>query len=150
MKSPILLAACLVLLVVTFAPGLAAQCTPVPNTGCPGALPPSCGGSSSIGSQLSLTCLDNGRAPFTFLLVGQCEFAPVQFPQFLLCTSLSCNLGVSIGLAVSVPNQFATIVIPVPQSPALVGVQVCSQCVDVVLSRSCLTLGQAVSITVTS
>ena len=55
-----------------------------------------------------------GSAWFTYLLIGQCEFAPVQFPQSFLCVTQPCYLGVSLGISIAVPTPFNPVAIQIP------------------------------------
>ncbi len=148
MKSARSLAVLLITATACLAPHALAQCTPVPNTGCPGALGPTCTGSTRIGQQITIACTNNGRAPLNYLLIGPCEAAPVAAPPVLLCVPGPCNLGVTLGLAVAVPNLYTPVTIPIPADTTLVGVQVCTQCIDVLFAQQCVTLSEAESLVI--
>lgn len=137
----------LVATLALFATHAAAQCTPEPNTGCPGALPVQCQGGTQLGSLLRLTCMNNGRADLQMMVLGQCDVpSPIGAP--FVCTSQPCNLGIALGISAAIDTGFQPIDLRIPADPGLVGVNVCAQCADFVLTRRCLTLSQSVRIVV--
>jgi hypothetical protein len=143
MRSSLLRSAASCFVAIASASFAAAQCTPEPNTGCPGALPPQCGSPTAIGQQFKVACLNNGRADVQFLLVGLCPSAPLPLPAPLACVTATCNVGVDLGLSAAIDTGFATVVLSIPNNRALVGVNLCLQCAEVIAARPCLTLSQA-------
>lgn len=130
-----------------FAAPAAAQCTTVPNTGCPGSVVPSCSGSSQIGQRLDVTCLSNGREDRMFLLIDQCAVQPISLPTPLACVS-GCQIGVGFALFVTIDTQFQNVSLPIPNDPNVIGLTFCMQCAGIVSSRACATLSPAVHFTV--
>ena len=128
---------------------IAAQCTPEPNTGCPGAAAPQCSGSSAVGGAFKFQCLNSGRADVQFMLIGLCAPSPAPVGQPLTCVTGPCNIGVRLGLAVAINTNFNSVVVQIPNNPGLVGLNVCLQCVEIILAQACLTLSQAVRVVIT-
>ena len=126
---------------------LRAQCTPVPNTGCPGAMAPACRGSAALGQLLYLTCPNAGRADRLFLIIDTCTPQPFVLPGPLGCVP-GCYVGVGLQLQAVVDTNFQTVVVQVPPIPNLVGLTLCTQCVGVVSQTPCVTLSQAASFTI--
>jgi hypothetical protein len=124
-----------------------AQCTPVPNTGCPGAIAPDCRGSAALGQLLFLTCPNSGRADRVFLIIDTCTPQPFVLPGPLGCVP-GCAMGVGFQLQAVVDTNSTTVVLQVPPIQNLVGVTLCTQCVGVVSRTPCVTVSQAASFTI--
>ena len=131
------------------APTLSAQCTALPNTGCPTSLPITCSGSSQIGQRIAFDCPNNGRAFAQFLLVGVCETIPAPIVPPFACVPGPCGLGVQLGTMVAVPTGFSTVGVNIPPDPTLIGQSLCVQCADLIARTPmpCLDLSGAGQVT---
>lgn len=134
--------ASVVLLVLLLGFGLAAtsraQCSPIPGTGCPGQTNPVCGTPPMIGTNFIFRCPPT-CFPSTsqFTIIGT-VIAPLPLPSPPLC-AVGCTLGCQP--IVVLPTPGATIAIP--NNPALVGAQLCLQCLCQVSGATCFTASQA-------
>jgi hypothetical protein len=130
---------------------VAAQCNPVPGTGCANALPVQCSGSPQIGQQMTVNCPPSlgTVGSSNFLVVGLCPPAPLALTPPLVCTTAPCMVGVNLGVSASVPVPTrGGVALAIPNDPRLVGLKLCMQCVTVMPTRGCLTLSQAVDFTI--
>lgn len=125
-----------------------AQCSELANTGCPGATAVQCGGSTSIGQTLELTCLNQGRATLQVLFLGRCNLTPLVLGPPLMCVAGPCYLAIDLFPPVITLNtQFQKVTATIPPDPLLVGQTICAQCIELVGTGSCFALSQAISIT---
>ncbi len=126
----------------------AAQCTPIPGTGCPtGSLPVQCGGTAMIGQQMKFGCPNSGRAAQQLLLAGPC--GPTWSLPGVSCTGTNCAMAVGPTGIIAIPTGFSSIVATVPNNPALIGRSLCLQCVDVISGPGglCLAMSEGVQVT---
>ena len=134
--------AVLVLFALSFS--VAAQCTVVPNTGCPGATAPNCAGSAQVGQTFTVGCVTSGRATGQFIAIGGCPQAPFPFPAGCVA---GCTLGFDpLQPAAIVNTGFAALPVAVPNDPTLVGATFCFQCIELVMT--CLAFAPAVQVTI--
>lgn len=138
----------LLLLATALGSGLAAQCQPVPNTGCPSAAPVQCSGSTQVGQPLFLTCVNQGRAQQQLLSVGVCDLGGTLLPHPIVCPTQACVLGVALGQAGTIDTGFQTTALFMPTDVRLIGQTFCAQCFGVVTTVPCITMSQASQFTI--
>ena len=86
---------------------------------------------------------NNGRGQVQYLFLGLCPAAPAALLPPIACTNAPCYIGVHLPGAATVSTGFAPVRVPVPQTPALVGLVLCLQCADAVLAQPCMALSAA-------
>jgi len=133
--------------IAAFAPGVRAQFSPVPNTGCtPNTSFIKWAGTGQLGTQIDVKSGCSALSETPFLLLGGPQ-SPIPLGPPIACLN-NCVLAVNPWLHVGGAGGSPSISIPVPNNPALIGARMRFQgaCVD--LGRGCLTLTMAVELTV--
>ena len=131
---------------VSLAPALSAQFSPIPNTGCaPTTNMIKWSGTGQLSTQIDVKsgCSSLGETPYLFI-GGRAPSVPLGPP--LACTA-GCVLAVRAWVAITGSGS-AAISLQVPNNPALIGATLRFQgaCVDTV--RACLTLTMTVELTI--
>jgi hypothetical protein len=127
-----------------FADAATAQCTPIPGTGCPGQNAPVCGTPPQIGTNFIFRC-----APSCFPSVSQTVIlgtplaTPLPLPAPPMCVA-GCFLGCQPIALLSGPSQ----TLPIPPNPALIGLQLCIQCLCQPGGALCFNITQATLVTI--
>ena len=112
----------LILFLALATPSLAAQCRPVPGTGCNNSAPPICTGSTGVGQTFGVVFIGGNW----WLLLGLCARTPIPLP--FSCSGV-CNLGVdpSIHTLYSVHSTWS---VQIPNDPRLIGATFCHQAAE--------------------
>jgi hypothetical protein len=121
-----------------------AQCTPIPATGCPRQLAPTCRTSPQIGTTftwVSAPCLTTVPA---LLIFGTVLNPPLPVSPPIVCGNAPCDLGCQ-PLVVA---QAASMSIPIPPLRILIGATFCIQSACISQPGPCFNLSQASSVTI--
>jgi hypothetical protein len=116
----------------------AAQCFPIPGTGCPGQTAVVCNTAPMIGTNFTFSCPAScSPSPAQFIIIGT-PIVPTPLPSPPMC-STGCMLGCQ---PINV-SPGPTITVAIPNNPSLVGLQLCLQCLCQVAGTICFTASQA-------
>lgn len=116
----------------------AAQCFPIPGTGCPGQNPVVCNTAPAIGTNFTFSCPASCGPSVAQSIILGIPILPLPLPSPPLCVT-GCNLGCQPMNVFPGP----TFTIPIPNNITLVGVQLCLQCACQIAGTICLTVSQA-------
>ena len=130
-------------LALAFAPPAAAQCAPIPGTGCPGQSAPLRGTNPATGTNVVFRCAPSCFPSSAQFVVLGTSLTPVALPSPPLCVP-GCMLACQPLLVVAAPG----LTIPIPNNPGLVGLQLCVQCLCQPTGGTCFELTQATQVTV--
>ena len=140
----------ILLLLITFLPfgNLTAQVSPLPDTGCPGTLPPFTSGSTRLGDTILVQCDRPSLSVKTWLLVGLCPDRPTPLPFGIMCFH-GCSLAIDLFQALVVLDGLQPLSVSIPDDPSLLGLKLCAQCLDL-FGFECLLAHEAVELIVTN
>lgn len=122
---------------------LDAQCTPIPGTGCPGQTNPICGTPPQIGTSFIFRCPPTCFPSLSQTIIIGTPIAPLPLPSPPMCVA-GCFLGCQPIVFLNAPG--ATLAIP--NNPALIGLQLCLQCLCQLSGTVCFTISQATLVTI--
>ncbi len=126
--------------------GAAAQCAPIPATGCPGQMPPFCGTPPQIGTAFIWRCPPScfGASIQQVVIVGTLLATPVPILPPLACVPPSCGLACQPIVTLPAPGM----TINIPNNTALIGLMFCIQCACVNTAVPCISLTVANQVTI--
>lgn len=121
----------------------AAQCAPMPGTGCPGQTAPICATPPVIGTAFIFRCPPTCfPGPTQFVIIGTPLGTPLPLPSPPLCVP-GCLLGCQPLVVLNAPGATLNI----PNNPSLIGLILCVQCLCQTAS-GCFNLSQAMTVTI--
>jgi hypothetical protein len=116
----------------------AAQCSPIPGTGCPGQTSVVCNTAPMIGTNFTFTCPTTCfPSPAQVIIIGT-PMPPLPLPSPPMCAT-----GCTLGCQPITSQPGSTLTLAIPNNPVLVGLQLCLQCLCQVAGTTCFTISQA-------